>query len=322
MARRLDEAMLEAVTAAAQREGIPVAALAAVVEVESGGRVFARVRGRHEPLIRFEGHYFDRLLGDRAAHAQARARAEGLASPKAGRVRNPRRQAARWELLDRAIAIDREAALSSTSWGVGQVMGVHWQWLGYGSADALVAEARRGAEGQIALMLAYIAKAGLIDALQGGDFERFARVYNGPAYARHGYHTRIAKAARRYGFGRDKAADAAEDAQEDDRLKFGSRGPRVVALQRALSRVGYLLRDDGLFGLVTDRVLRQFQRDHDLPSTGIVGAREEALLEGVGSTATGQERPWCAAVRRLGAAFRRPGSASRTASLSIAERFA
>ena len=37
-------------------------ALMAIVEVESGGRIFARVAGRHEPLIRFEGHYFDRLL--------------------------------------------------------------------------------------------------------------------------------------------------------------------------------------------------------------------------------------------------------------------
>jgi len=41
---------------------VPAAALMAVVAVESGGRLSARVEGREEPLIRFEGHYFYRLL--------------------------------------------------------------------------------------------------------------------------------------------------------------------------------------------------------------------------------------------------------------------
>ena len=51
-------------------------------------------------------------------------------------------QPARWALLGRAAAIDREAAFESTSWGMGQVMGAHWDWLGYTSVDALVTEAK------------------------------------------------------------------------------------------------------------------------------------------------------------------------------------
>jgi hypothetical protein len=37
-------------------------ALLAIAEVESGGKGFAIVGGKPEPLIRFEGHYFDRRL--------------------------------------------------------------------------------------------------------------------------------------------------------------------------------------------------------------------------------------------------------------------
>ena len=51
-------------------------ALLAIAEVESGGKGFAIVGGRQEPLIRFEGHYFDRRLSP--ANRQ-RARADGLA---------------------------------------------------------------------------------------------------------------------------------------------------------------------------------------------------------------------------------------------------
>jgi hypothetical protein len=110
------------ITAVAREIGIEPAALLAVAEVESGGKAFASVEGRLEPLIRFEGHYFDRRLTPAKREA---ARREGLASPLAGAVINPRMQAARWKLLARAAAIDRKAALESVSWGLGQVMGAH-----------------------------------------------------------------------------------------------------------------------------------------------------------------------------------------------------
>ncbi|HHZ10280.1 MAG TPA: N-acetylmuramidase family protein [Rhizobiales bacterium] len=171
------------------------AALLAVAEVESGGRVFARVGGQDLPLIRFEGHYFDRRL---AGARRSRARAEGLSSPKAGAVANPPTQAERWAILERAVAIDRRAALESTSWGIGQVMGAHWDWLGYASVDGLVSDARSGAAGQARLMGRFISRAGLRPALRARDWAAFARGYNGPGYEANGYHTRMAAAYRRF----------------------------------------------------------------------------------------------------------------------------
>ncbi|MDH6233475.1 hypothetical protein M2281_004086 [Mesorhizobium soli] len=187
--------IIDEIRAAARSLGIEAEALLAIAEVESGGQAYARVDGRNEPLIRFEGHYFDRRL---STVNQIKARALGLSAPAAGAVANPRTQEARWRLLARAAEIDRKAAYESVSWGVGQVMGAHWAWLDYANVDALVAEARSGIAGQIRLMAGYIDKAGLTAALRDRDWTAFARGYNGPDYRKNGYHTKIAAAYGRY----------------------------------------------------------------------------------------------------------------------------
>ena len=43
-----------------------------------------------------------------------------------------------WDRLERARAICRPAADESASWGIAQVMGFHWQALGWPSIDAFV----------------------------------------------------------------------------------------------------------------------------------------------------------------------------------------
>ena len=190
-----DQDTITEITAVAATLGLEPAALLAVAEVESGGKAFALVDGKREPLIRFEGHYFDkRLSGDK----KLQARAAGLASPLAGAVANPRTQSARWKLLARAAAIDRAAAYESVSWGIGQVMGAHWAWLGYSSVEALVSEARAGVGGQVRLMARFIGKAGLKAALAAHDWHAFARGYNGPQYRRNAYHSKLAEAYRRH----------------------------------------------------------------------------------------------------------------------------
>ncbi|HEY4192201.1 MAG TPA: N-acetylmuramidase domain-containing protein, partial [Mesorhizobium sp.] len=167
--------VISEITAAAQGLGIEPASLLAVAEVESGGTAFADIDGRHEPLIHFEAHYFDRRLSD---GNRALARHKGLAAPVAGAIANPASQAARWQMLEQAAAIDAKAAYESVSWGLGQVMGAHWAWLGYASVDALVAEARSGVAGQARLMALYIDKAGLAEALRNHDWIAFAKGYN------------------------------------------------------------------------------------------------------------------------------------------------
>ncbi len=260
------------VTGLAREHGLEPAALLAVCDVESGGRVFATVDGRNEPLIRFEGHYFDRRLSSAKRTA---ARKAGLASPKAGAIANPRTQAARWKMLRRAMEIDRKAAQESVSWGLGQVMCAHWSWLGYGHVDDLVAEARSGAKGQACLMLRFIGKAGLIDALVKHDWHAFSRGYNGPAYRKHGYHRKLARAYNRY-----SSAASAPPGNENPGtyLKMGSLGEAVADLQRVLTAAGYPTSPDGVYGKHTQKRLMAFQRDSHLRPDGIAGPLTWAKL--------------------------------------------
>jgi hypothetical protein len=172
----------------AQQYQLDPAALLAVAEIESAGRTSYLIKGHNEPAIRFEGHYFDRRLSGKAL---SRARNEGLAHPVAGKITNPSSQSARWLLLERAISINRNAALESTSWGIGQVMGAHWQWLGFTSVDEMIDLARQSIKGQIILMTRFILKAGLKSSLQKHNWSDFAKRYNGPSFAKNHYHLKL-----------------------------------------------------------------------------------------------------------------------------------
>lgn len=206
---RFDDETLIAADRTARDIGVPVAHLLAVAEVESAGKVFAVVDGVPEPLIRFEGHYFDKRV---VPERRAAARKAGLANPKAGGVKNPVSQQARWDrLLKPAAELDRQAAYESTSWGLGQVMGGHWKALRYPSVLALVNEARSGAAGQIALMARFIgANPAILKALRDGDWPAFARGYNGPGYKANAYDTKMRAAAAKWKG--EKIPDAAKPA--------------------------------------------------------------------------------------------------------------
>lgn len=67
---------------------------------------------------------------------------------------------------------------------------------------------------------------------------------------------------------------------ELDVLRVNSRGEQVKALQRLLVGYGYDLKADGVFGTITDRHVRSFQRKMGLSADGIVGAKTWRKLLG------------------------------------------
>lgn len=255
----------------AKRIGVELAALIAVVKVESNGVIFADVAGMEVPLIRWEGHYFHRLLkGDKLA----RALKEGLASPKAGAVKNPRSQAARYEVLSRATKIDATAAYSSISIGVGQVMGSNWKSLGFESPLDMLKLASRGLAGQVELMVKYIEVNGLVDELRRKDWSAFARAYNGPAYAKNAYHTKMAEAYR----WALKLVGGGAPVSSAGMLRMGSSGAGVRELQRLLVRAGFAVKVDGDFGPSTKKAVIEFQKKQGITADGIVGPATNARL--------------------------------------------
>lgn len=255
---------------------VPLAALLAVIEVESNGVTGANIGGREEPIIRYEGHYFDRLC---RPSVRASARKAGVSSPIAGGVKNPASQAARWQLLLRAAKYDASAAYQSCSWGVGQVMGAHWERLGYASIDAFVESVRSGLKGQVDAMAKFIKVSGLDDELRALDWSAFARGYNGSGYRKNQYDTKMAAAYKRWG------GVGALDGKRSGNLRLGSEGAGVRDLQAMLVLAGYNVVIDGDFGKTTRDAVRDFQRRHGLAVDGVVGPTTQAALAQVRDTA-------------------------------------
>ncbi|RFC62093.1 DUF3380 domain-containing protein [Fulvimarina endophytica] len=258
----VDRQVIEGARRVGAESGVRPAILLAVAMVETRATPFVEIEGAALPLIRFEGHYFDRHLSEARRET---ARGAGLAHPRAGRIRNPATQSARWALFERAADIDREAACASVSWGLCQVMGAHAGLLGYGTAEALAREARLSIEGQFTLAARFLSRGNLAARLADGDVAGFSRRYNGPAYRSNRYDEKISAALAR-------AEILLAEAQDGDWLARGARGAGVMRLQIALRGRGAVIETDGIFGPRTEAALSLWQGAKGLPVTGAADA--------------------------------------------------
>ena len=170
------------------------AAFRAVIAVEAAGSGFDRA-GRPKAL--FERHHFHKHLKDTPARL-AHAVSAGLAYPKWGEKPYPKGSDAVYAEIERACAIDEEAALLSTSWGLGQIMGSNFKMAGCASVKDMVVLACESEADQLRQMASFIRSAGLQDELKNKDWAKFARGYNGPGYAKNAYDTKLAAAYKKF----------------------------------------------------------------------------------------------------------------------------
>lgn len=151
----------------AQRIGVEPEALAAFIDVESGGNGFDPTTGKI--MIQFEPIWFRKL--------------EPYAPSGKWSVNGVDRQAKEWEAFNNAFTIKKDSAMMATSIGIGQVLGLHWKRLGYNSVDEMWDDAKRGEDRQIFQMAEYIrTDPVLIDALRRKDWHTVATRYNGARY--------------------------------------------------------------------------------------------------------------------------------------------
>lgn len=191
-------------SAAAQRLGLPLATVYAVNEVESAGAGFL---ANGKPKILFERHQMYRQLctprnpDDDAAelkhHAdELVALSPSLVNPAPGGYAGG---TAEHQRLAQARMIDDTAALESTSWGAFQIMGYHATRLGYESVQAFAAAMASGEPAQFDAFVRFIeADPALLKALKARKWADFAKLYNGPAYARNLYDVKLQRAYERY----------------------------------------------------------------------------------------------------------------------------
>lgn len=185
----------------AHRYGVELPAIKAVNEVESSGKGFL-VDGR--PKILFEGHIFWRELTARGIDPKALSNASnGDVLYKNWTRVHYLSGAKEYNRLEKAATISpdprvREAALASASWGSYQIMGFHATKLGYSSVSQFVEEMKKHERNQLEAFGKYISTFGCLVHLKNKDWAKFAKCYNGPAFAQNKYDEKLAKAYNKY----------------------------------------------------------------------------------------------------------------------------
>lgn len=174
---------------AANEAGVEEAALRAVLDVETGGKGYD---SSNRPKALFERHKFYHNLAD-DPDKQAEAVSAGLAYPKWGERPYPKTSDGVYDEVVRACAFDRDAALRSTSWGLGQIMGDNYKLVGYASVEDMVDAAMTSEYLQLKQMLSFLKNGGILEFLKNENWVEFARKYNGPSYAQNHYDEKLAQ---------------------------------------------------------------------------------------------------------------------------------
>ena len=105
------------------------------------------------------------------------------------------KESAQPKRLERAAEIDRECALNSASWGLFQIMGYHWRALGYATQQTFINAMYKDEGAHLFAFCRFIKiNPSLHVALKNRNWTAFARGYNGPAYAKNQYDTKMAAA--------------------------------------------------------------------------------------------------------------------------------
>lgn len=171
---------------AADALGVEVASVKAVTKVESRGSGFLSIGA---PVILFERHWMYKLLKVKTGKEPALS---DVCDPTAGGYLGGTAEHTR---LEKAVAIDRECALQSCSWGLFQIMGFHWKELGYDSVQKFVNAQYKSEGSQLDTFVRFLkVNPSMLAALKDKDWAKFAKLYNGPAYAKNNYDVKLAQA--------------------------------------------------------------------------------------------------------------------------------
>lgn len=178
----------------ATRLQVELPALKAIAEVESSGTGFLSAPDRR-PKILFEGHVFHRLTAGRYS-----ATHPNISYPKWDKRQYSGSLAGEWKRLDKAAALDPDAAMQSASWGAFQIMGFNYALCGSDTVGRFVECQAGGADGQLESFANLLSRPGspLIQPLRRKDWAKFASLYNGPGYRQNRYDEKMAAAYVRH----------------------------------------------------------------------------------------------------------------------------
>jgi hypothetical protein len=267
-----EQAYLEA----AEDIGCDVAAVKAVAEVEARGNGFLS-DGR--PKILFERHKFRKYT-----RGQFNETHPSISGPPGGYQGG----AAEYGRLKQAIALDREAALLSASWGRFQIMGFNHEICGYPDVEDFVRAMVESEDRHLQAFIAFVEGNHLDRHLRNLDWAKFAKGYNGPDFRKNQYDTKMAAAYEKYaglerptpigtltgGLGASGGPGGAPVSHEPFTIVS------VEDVQTALTVLNFDPKGiDNKLGKNTKAAIREFQRSVHLPDTGELNSELRAALQ-------------------------------------------
>lgn len=240
----------DAVNAAAAALKVPLAGIWTVLHVETTGCGFLPDR---RPVIRFERSRFHQHTAGiyDAAHPDISSALPGNAAPDGP---------PQYDLLNKAIALNPQAALQSTSWGLAQILGENYALAGFPDVASMVGAMANSENSQMDAFRSFIQSAHLAGHLQAQNWAAFALGYNGADYQRLHYDTRLAAAFRML--------------NQSPMPNLDIRAAQLYLTLRGFSPGGI----DGKLGSRTVDALRAFQAGAGLPQTGQLDSQTMAVL--------------------------------------------
>ena len=185
----------------ANKFGLELAAVKAVNEIESNGKGFL-IDGR--PKILFEGHIFWKQLNQRGVNpSQLLVKRVENVLYKTWTKKFYEGGVKEYYRLEKAAGMSdlpavHDAAYASASWGSFQIMGFHWQSLGYSSVDNFVAKLYEHEREHLYAFGKFLEVNNLIRHLKSKNWTKFAEGYNGSGQAANKYDQKLKTAYERY----------------------------------------------------------------------------------------------------------------------------
>lgn len=177
---------------AAEEFALPVAAIHAIAEVESGGR--SGFDAERRPKILFEAHVFHRLTG--GVHDASHPHLSQPAWNDACRQLYRRDQ---WGRMYEAMTLDVDAALASASWGMFQILGTNHAAAGWTDLRQFVADMFASELAHLRACLGFCATLDILGDLRPPqNWAHFACCYNGAGYRRNQYDIKLAAAYEKW----------------------------------------------------------------------------------------------------------------------------
>lgn len=177
---------------AANSLGIELNLMKALNRIESRGTGFLPGNG---PVILFERHWFYRLY--KKVHGEERANKTAtyypsICNPKRGGYKGGEEE---WHRFNAAQTLDQSCAIESCSWGLYQLMGFHWETLGYESPLDFFQRMSRSEADQLDGIVRFIMNnKELHRAMKDKNWSEIARLYNGEAYEENEYDKKLINA--------------------------------------------------------------------------------------------------------------------------------